>query len=177
MTVFGDVDSKLQEAKTELHSLDLQSDLRELDKVEKGRKKEVRCVIWKFRKRIEWMWVQKSRMDWAFKGDRNTRFFHIIATKRHNRNLIASLEVNGVEVKEPNEVKHAACYHFQSLFTKQWRYRPRIGGELQKIGANQVVDILEREFSVEEVWAAIKDCDGNKAPSPDGFNMLFFKKA
>ncbi|KAL7231083.1 hypothetical protein ACSBR2_009369 [Camellia fascicularis] len=71
----------MQEAETELHSLDLQSELRELDEVEKGRRKEVRDVIWKLRKRKEWMWVQKSRMDWAPKGDRNTRFFHIIATK------------------------------------------------------------------------------------------------
>ncbi|XP_028099858.1 uncharacterized protein LOC114299337 [Camellia sinensis] len=100
-----------------------------------------------------------------------------MATKRHNRNLIASIEVNGVEVGEPSEVKQAVCHHFQNLFTKQRRYWPSIGGEFKKIEDNQAVDSLEREFTKEEMWAAIKECDGNKAPGPDGFNMLFFQKS
>lgn len=69
-------------------------------------------MIWKLRKRKEWIWVQKSRLDWVLKGDRNTKFFHIMATKRHNRNSITSIEVNGVEVEEPSEVKQAVCQHF-----------------------------------------------------------------
>lgn len=32
------------------------------------------------------------------------------------------------------------------------------------------------EFSKAEVWAAIKSCDGNKAPSPDGFNLSCIQK-
>jgi hypothetical protein len=32
-------------------------------------------------------------------------------------------------------------------------------------------------FSAEEIKAAIWDCDGNKAPGPDGINFLFIKKA
>ena len=34
---------------------------------------------------------------------------------------------------------------------------------------------LEVEFSVDEVWKALKDCDGNKAPGPDGLNINFIK--
>lgn len=84
--------------------------------------------------------------------------------------------VNGVVVDEPSEVKQPACSHFQNLFSEHWRLRPRIGGDFKKIDANQAAAILEREFTEEEVWAAIKDCDGNKAPGPDGFNMMFFQK-
>ncbi|XP_028089725.1 uncharacterized protein LOC114290049 [Camellia sinensis] len=40
MTVFGDVDSKLKKTEIELHSLDLQSELRVSDEVEKGKRKE-----------------------------------------------------------------------------------------------------------------------------------------
>ena len=35
---------------------------------------------------------------------------------------------------------------------------------------------LEKEFSEEEVWKAIEDCDGNKTSGPDGFNLQFFRK-
>lgn len=116
-------------------------------------------------------------MDWALKGDRNTRFFHIMATKKHNRNLIASVLDNGVEVDEPSEVKHSACSHFQNLFSEHWRSRPSIGGVFKKIDANQIGTILEREFTEEEVWSAIKECDGNKAPGPQmGLICYFFKK-
>ncbi|KAL4295459.1 hypothetical protein GQ457_12G031020 [Hibiscus cannabinus] len=31
-------------------------------------------------------------------------------------------------------------------------------------------------FTEEEVWAVIRDSDGNRAPGPDGFNMSFFKR-
>ncbi|XP_028059239.1 uncharacterized protein LOC114262977 [Camellia sinensis] len=151
--VFGDVELELKEAESVLHSMDLQSEVRELTEEEEGQRKEVRGLIWKLSKRKEWMWMQKSRLDWALKGNRNTRFFHIMATKKHNRNVITSVLVNGVEVDEPIEVKYAACYHFQNLFTEHWWFRPSIGGDFKKIAANQVDAILEREFSEEEVWA------------------------
>ncbi|CAL5403808.1 unnamed protein product [Camellia sinensis] len=36
--------------------------------------------------------------------------------------------------------------------------------------------MLEAEFTEKEVRNAIKSCEGNKAPGPDGFNLAFFKK-
>lgn len=36
--------------------------------------------------------------------------------------------------------------------------------------------MLEAEFSEEEIKVAVKDCDGNKAPGPDGFNLFCFQK-
>ncbi|KAK3199060.1 hypothetical protein Dsin_022475 [Dipteronia sinensis] len=37
------------------------------------------------------------------------------------------------------------------------------------------VEDLEANFTVEEVWAALSECDGNKALGPDGFNLNFIK--
>ncbi|KAK3227948.1 hypothetical protein Dsin_007810 [Dipteronia sinensis] len=36
-------------------------------------------------------------------------------------------------------------------------------------------NVLEEVFSVEEIWAAVCDCDGNKAPGPDDLNLNFIK--
>jgi len=44
---------------------------------------------------------------------------------------------------------------------------PRISQEEQ--------DWLERPFTEEEVLNIIKQCDGDKAPGPDGYTMSFFK--
>ncbi|KAK2634471.1 hypothetical protein Ddye_029263 [Dipteronia dyeriana] len=47
--------------------------------------------------------------------------------------------------------------------------------QVKKILAQASVD-LEAEFSMEEVWKALCDCDGNKAPGPDRLNLNFVKK-
>ena len=36
-------------------------------------------------------------------------------------------------------------------------------------------DILERQFSNEEVLRALSDLGGDKAPGPDGFTLAFWK--
>lgn len=44
------------------------------------------------------------------------------------------------------------------------------------IGVDGSAGELVAEFSEEEVWAAVKDCDGNKALGPDGFNLTCIQK-
>lgn len=41
--------------------------------------------------------------------------------------------------------------------------------------SNQQSSWLERPFE-EEVWGAVKECSGNKAPGADGFTMRFYRK-
>lgn len=41
----------------------------------------------------ERMWRQRSRIQWVEKGDRNTRFFHGMATQRKRRNLSRGLKI------------------------------------------------------------------------------------
>ncbi|XP_028123599.1 uncharacterized protein LOC114320724 [Camellia sinensis] len=109
--VFGNVIFKLKTADEELHTLDLVAESRDLVYNEILRRRLVREQVWKLSRMEEWIWLQKSRLNWNMKGDRNTRFFHLMV-----------------------------------------------------------------EFSEEEIKAVIRDCNGNKAPSPDGFNMICFQK-
>ena len=73
---------------------------------------------------------------------------------------------------EPNIVKEEVKLYFQNLFLEDWEIRPRIGGFLENTISVEDADGLLKEFSEIEVWSAIMSCDGNKAPGPDGFNML-----
>lgn len=74
--------------------------------------------MWKLRKMLERIWIQKSRLNWNLNGDKNTKFFRIIATKRQNTNAIDSISVNGELVKEPVEVKQAVYDHFRLSFSE-----------------------------------------------------------
>ncbi|XP_028108798.1 uncharacterized protein LOC114307598 [Camellia sinensis] len=105
LKVFGNVQHKLKKAEEELHSLDLCVEYRELDDGEKSRRKVLKGEVWLWRKRDEWLWLQKSRMPWALKGDRNTRFFHIMATSQQSKNLINTLFMDEVNYDEPASIK------------------------------------------------------------------------
>lgn len=97
--VFGNVTHSIKEAKDELHKLDLLAELRDLSEGEAQRRREIRQEVWSLNKKYEWMWLQKSRMNWSLKGDKNTRFFHIVASSRQNRNLLNSISVGGSYLK------------------------------------------------------------------------------
>lgn len=66
-------------------------------------------------KRRELYWVQNSRISWLKDGDRNTRFFHTVATNKRRKNSIASIEVNGKEFDDPNVIKREATSFFKKI--------------------------------------------------------------
>ncbi|XP_028104872.1 uncharacterized protein LOC114303894 [Camellia sinensis] len=109
------------------------------------------------------------------RGDKNTRFFHAVASTRHNRNMINSISINGVSLKEPSRVKHEVFLHFKKHFKEGWAKRPVLGGDFSLI-EDTISYHLVSAFTEAEVWAAIKESDSNKAPGPDGFNFLGYQK-
>ncbi|XP_028090713.1 uncharacterized protein LOC114290913 [Camellia sinensis] len=174
--VFGDVEHKLNQVEEEIHALDISAEERPLSMAEQARRREAKGVAWKLSKIVEWAWIQKSRIKWPTQGDRNTKFFHIMASSRRVRNSLCSIAVNGTVKEDPVEVRAAVQQHFINQFTEPWRNRPRLSGPFVSIGDREVVELLEAKFSENEIVAAVKSCEGNKAPGPDGFNLMMFKK-
>ncbi|KAL7226447.1 hypothetical protein ACSBR1_021527 [Camellia fascicularis] len=125
---------------------------------------------------VEWLLLQKSRLNWTLKGDRNTRFFHVMARSRQNRNEISSITVDNILFEDPNQIKRKVYEHFKKHFSEEWASRPTLGGTFKSMQSSSYYGVLETEFLEEEIKAAVKDCDGNNAPSPDGFNLFCFQK-
>lgn len=119
--------------------------------------------------------MQKSRVNWQLEGDKNTKFFHAMASSRQRRNEICSIMVNNTLVEEPKAIKEAVYNYYKNLYEEDWDSRPyfkrRYG---QAIDDNMASELVE-SFSEQEVWNSIKSCDGNKAPGPDGFNTQSIK--
>lgn len=70
-----------------------------------------------FREMVEWVWLQKSRVNSALKGDKNMKFFHIMAASRNNRNALCalcSLNVNRVIREDPEEIRAEVFQHFRN---------------------------------------------------------------
>ncbi|KAL7169038.1 hypothetical protein ACSBR2_034130 [Camellia fascicularis] len=98
-----------------------------------------------------------------------------MASNRQRLNLIHSVIVEGVRYEDPAQVKQAVVNHFRKHFSENWTLMPQISGPFAIITSEAVVS-LEAVFTEEEIWAAIHDCDGNKAPGPDGFNLTCIQK-
>lgn len=72
-------------------------------------------------------------------------------------------------------MKQAVVSHFKKHFAEIWTFRPQISGPFATISSEATVG-LEAMFTEDEIWEAIQDCDGNKAPGPDGFNLACIQK-
>ncbi|GAU51172.1 hypothetical protein TSUD_412070 [Trifolium subterraneum] len=122
---------------------------------------------------ISW---QQSRILWLREGDANSKYFHSVLASRRRQNALSSIMVDGERVEGVQPVRQAVFTHFSSHFRACNVARPTVE-ELQFSTLTYAEGgSLVRPFSVDEVKAAIWDCDSFKSPGPDGINFGFLKE-
>lgn len=168
--------NQLKKAEDDLHALDIVAEVRPLSTPERINRREVRNLVWKLKKWNDRIWFQKSRLNWEHNGDKNTKFFHIIASKRQSRNLLDSVLVNGNRYDDPLVIKQEVLRHFSSAFAENWFCRPKLGGSFVTLSSIENSEVLEAPFTMDEIWRVVKESNGNKAPGPNGFNMGCIQK-
>ncbi|XP_077231884.1 uncharacterized protein LOC143864904 [Tasmannia lanceolata] len=140
--------------------------------LELGRyKEEHRCLLLQ----DEISWRQKSRALWLKEGDKNTAYFHSIASARRRTNHIAALEVGGVPSFSREAITKEIVDFFRLLYSSEVFVRPVLDDVHFKVLDENSRLALERPFSEEEVEVGVFSMDRNKAPGPDGFCMAFFQ--
>jgi hypothetical protein len=110
-------------------------------------------------------------------GDENTKFFHSMATERYRRNVISQIvDGSGRMVQDHGEMS--------TIFWQEFKRRlgSSLGVTMQfnlqiLVQRHTNLDFLCLPFSSKEVDGVILDLPSDKAPGPDGFNNLFFKKS
>lgn len=76
---------------------------------------------------------------------------------------------------ERKMITEAAKKHFHNLYTEEFVLRPKLDN-LQFDTLDYInKEMLETDFTEDEIVAALKSCDGDKAPGPDGFNLKFMQ--
>jgi hypothetical protein len=68
--------------------------------------------------RLNTYWCQRSRIQWAELGDRNTSFFHAVASQRKRRNKIVAIrDETGQLVTNEKQLAGVFVKYFKELYT------------------------------------------------------------
>nr|XP_023926404.1 uncharacterized protein LOC112037817 [Quercus suber] len=173
---FGDLAFRKKNLLTELMGLDAREELMGLSNEEQLRHIQLKGDIDQLASLEEISWGQKSRALYVKEGDNNTHFFHRLANSHRHDNHIKRIEVDGVLYEEESDVHSQLVLFYQGLYEETNFGRPTMDNlDFACIEEEERLS-LEEEFSKEEVIQVLRELEGDKAPSPDGFTLAFFYK-
>ncbi|XVF71339.1 hypothetical protein PTKIN_Ptkin12aG0029200 [Pterospermum kingtungense] len=83
------------------------------------KEKEIRKEIQVVAEQEQIFWMQKSRINWILYGDRNTKFYHAVTTRRRIRNRITGIyTLRGTWRTHQQEIKEAFVEHFKDIYNQ-----------------------------------------------------------
>ncbi|CAL1406862.1 unnamed protein product [Linum trigynum] len=127
----------------------------------------------------ELIWFQRSREQWVRFGERNTAYFHQQAIIRRRRNRIASLKNdNGEWVSDPQELAAMVFDFFALLYLQDdQEYSDNMPKHaFPRLSQDDFRQLL-LPFTGADIFKAIQDMKPFQAPSPDGFQAIFYQRS
>ena len=176
-SVFGIIDHQISALEEKIHEVDMLANNKTLSDEEISLRRSAQAELWEWLKRKETYWAQNSRAKWVKEGDKNTKYFHAIASSRKRRNRITSLSANGTVIENFVGIQKEAVSFFKKKFQEDYSSRPIFTGlNFRTLSEEQAASLIA-PFSRLEIDNAVESCDAQKAPGPDGFNFRFIKAA
>lgn len=174
--VFGDIDRKVDQQEAEIKILDQLNEEQGLNEMSLARLKALTTQLWLWLKRKEKYWIQLSRMKALNEKDRNTKYFHLMASVRRGKKIMGRLKMGNRIIKDPKSIKKIIIKYFKDLYVAGDEVDVRYdGNRFSKLLQNQKEE-LELIPSREEIKRAVWSYESSKAPGNDGFNLGFVKK-
>ncbi|RVW39400.1 hypothetical protein CK203_099500 [Vitis vinifera] len=173
--VFGKLECNKSVALQQVEFWDREENKRILTVEETELKKEAKENYRKWVIMEETHWRQLSREIWLKEGDRNTGFFHRMASAHRRNNSLERIKINGEWLLEEQEIREGISNALKNLLSEDTRWKADIGRlQLDQI-SQQEVENLERPFTEDEIHVALMEMNGDKALGSNGFTMAFWQ--
>ncbi len=86
------------------------------------------------------------------------------------------MEVGDITYHSSSDIRVKVVQFYESLYTEKESWRPFVGDLPFSVLEDSDNLLLECRFEKEEIVQVVRDLQGDKSPSPDGFNMALFQK-
>ncbi|CAN1239055.1 LINE-1 retrotransposable element ORF2 protein [Linum grandiflorum] len=125
-------------------------------------------------------WKTKARNQWLSQGDRNTKYFHRIASFHRNKMHIGKLKTDeGTFLTSEEDKQLLAVNYFKRLFSSDIPpgfFPVHLCPSLSKSVSKTQNDALIRQVSFQEIKQAVFSLGPNQAPGLDGFTGTFYRE-
>ncbi|KAK6134533.1 hypothetical protein DH2020_031703 [Rehmannia glutinosa] len=116
-------------------------------------------------------WKQRAKQHWYREGDRNSKFFHAMASMRKEINHISSLkDENGQIYSEVHDIEKIIGKYFADIFSSSSPSTTDIEQAISRVRPKvtpAMKEFLRQPFTSEEVTRALKHMHPFKSPGPD----------
>jgi hypothetical protein len=172
--VLGDLDKRVSHLKKELENWRREP----ISKKQVEKEELLRFKLSRMEDQRELYWKQRAHVSWMKEGDRNTKFFHSVASGRKRKNRIKALRrEDGVVVEEDGEMKEVATNYFINLFSSTACTRTaELLDHIDPCVMPAMNESLMAVYTEDEVRSALESIGDLKAPGLDGMPALFYKK-
>ncbi|XP_016168463.1 uncharacterized protein LOC107611008 [Arachis ipaensis] len=165
---FGDMDKKIMKFEEEIKNNDDMVGNGNYDGTVEARRRALVtcCEKWYVRKELHWKQMSRSRH--ARHMDKNTRYFHNLASAIRRNNRIDALVINGRLIRNQVRIKIAIREFYKGLYHQEQSPMVYFRDGLVEMIGEQDAMALEVLPTPEEVKEAVWDCESSKTPGSDG---------
>lgn len=123
----------------------------------------------------EKLWRHRAKFRCEIKGDRNTRYFHSLATASKRTNVIPKIEHEGQHYTSQQDKARVFWNFYVQLMGKQSDTLPALRWDNLYETTHNLQE-LSKDVIVQEIERVINEWPSNKSPGPDEFSGEFFKE-
>jgi hypothetical protein len=149
-----------------------------LSQQEMDLKQSIKERLAQFLREEEIHWFQRAKSTKLLKGDRNTKYFQLVANGKRRKTRIFRLEQEEGIIQGEENLKKYITNYYKGLFGRPERNNFSLLESMTE-DIPQVSDVenelLTADFLEKEVRDAIFQMKHNKAPGPDGFPAEFYQ--
>ncbi|GAU32659.1 hypothetical protein TSUD_218360 [Trifolium subterraneum] len=154
--------SRIDSLKTRLSDLDSKGEEEDLSGTEVADMRGITADIHSLSRLHASICWQQSKLMWLKERDANSKYFHSVLASRRRGNMISSLQADDVNLEGVDPIRQTVFMHFASHFKASNVVRPGVDNlQFKRLSWPESCS-LTRPFSVEEVKAAVWDCDSFK---------------